>query len=329
VVSEGLYRRFEKEREFEGYLGIPLRRSSGRVSGHLALLSREPIRDAATASAIAIIFGQRAEAEVERLEHERERDNLLASLSRSNRRLANRHAALRQSNETRALLIGMMAHDLRNPLAVMLSRSELIAALTAEQRGTDPRVLESCRVIVATAERMDRMIASALVQAKSDAEAIKLDIQTFPAQRALDSAVSLNQVSAERKKIALMAPATLDITVRGDEDRLVEALDNLIRNAIKYSYPGQRVQLAIEELADVIAFRVADEGLGLTAEDCARAFRQYQRLSAKPTAGESSTGLGLAIVKTIAEAHGGTATVESAGRNRGAVFTITVPRTLV
>lgn len=329
VVSEGLYHRFEKENGYEGYIGVPLLGGSGKVRGHLAILSRRPFEDTSTATAIAVIFGQRVAAEIQRLEHEREREALLASLTRANRRLSNRHAALRQSNETKALLIGMMAHDLRNPLSVILNRGELIAALIEGARETDPRANESCKVIIDTAERMDRLIASALVQAKSEAESISLDVQSFPASRAVQVAVSLNSMSAEKKGMTITVDAPDDVIVRGDEDRIVEALDNLIRNAVKYSHPGQEVRVETALLPDVVEFRVSDQGQGLTPEDSARAFRQFQRLSAKPTGGESSTGLGLSIVKTIAEAHGGTARAESQGRGQGSCFSFSIPRTLV
>jgi signal transduction histidine kinase len=76
---------------------------------------------------------------------------------------------------------------------------------------------------------------------------------------------------------------------------------------------------------DHILIRVADEGAGLSEEDISRLFGRFQRLSARPTGGESSTGLGLSIVKRIVELHGGHASAESAGPGRGATFTIRLP----
>jgi signal transduction histidine kinase len=76
-----------------------------------------------------------------------------------------------------------------------------------------------------------------------------------------------------------------------------------------------------------IAISVKDEGPGLSQEDMSRLFGRFQRLSAKPTGGESSTGLGLSIVKRIVELHGGTVEAESAGPGRGATFTIRLPAT--
>jgi len=73
--------------------------------------------------------------------------------------------------------------------------------------------------------------------------------------------------------------------------------------------------------------RIADEGAGLSPEDLGRLFGRFQRLSAKPTAGESSTGLGLSIVKRIIDMHGGQVTAASAGPGQGSTFTVILPAT--
>ena len=78
--------------------------------------------------------------------------------------------------------------------------------------------------------------------------------------------------------------------------------------------------------ADNTVIRIADEGAGLSPEDLGRLFGRFQRLSAKPTAGESSTGLGLSIVKRIIDMHGGEVTADSAGPGQGSTFTVTLPR---
>ena len=332
VVSEGLYRRFEKERGYEGYIGVPLRSHFDKIVGHFAVFSEKPLALPREGEAIVRLFALRAEAELQRLEVERERSALIASLARANRRLSDRHKALRQSNEIKTALLGMMAHDLRNPLAAILSRSELIQALLDREAGGAgrfARARESCDIIMSTAERMDRLIASTLAQAQDEAAAITLEVQEFPAATAIEAAIALNAMTAQRKAISIGHDVPHEIAVKGDEDRIIEALDNLIRNAIKYSHAGQRVSIGARSLPGRLELSVRDEGQGLTEEDCARAFRRFQRLSAKPTAGESSTGLGLAIVKAIAEAHGGTATVTSAGKGKGSTFTLSLPRTPV
>lgn len=329
IISEGLYKRFSEDEKYEGYIGVPLRGVYNRVIGHFAVFSEKPIAKAEQGTAIVKLFATRAEAELLRLEHEREREALITSLARSNRRLSNRHEALRQSNEAKTMLLGMAAHDLRNPLAAILNRSELIQSLIAREDSASvgmAKALESCNIIISTTERMERLIASTLSRAKAETAAIVLDSQEFPVNKTIEVAIALNHAAAERKSIAINFENPEMIITIGDEDRIVEALDNLIRNAIKYSFPGQKVSVGARINPASLDVFVSDEGQGLTGEDCERAFQQFQRLSAKPTAGEPSTGLGLAIVKTIAEAHGGKATVLSAGKGMGATFTLSLPR---
>ena len=167
VISEGLYKRFEKEKGFEGYIGVPLRGNYGKIIGHFAVLSEKPLEKPERGAAIVKLFALRAEAELMRLEHERDRETLIASLARANRRLSNRHEALRQSNESKTMLLGMAAHDLRNPLAVILNRSELIQSLIEREDGRAgalTKARESCDIIVSTTERMERLITSTLSQ---------------------------------------------------------------------------------------------------------------------------------------------------------------------
>jgi len=112
-----------------------------------------------------------------------------------------------------------------------------------------------------------------------------------------------------------------------DADRMREAIDNLVSNAIKYSPIGGKITVLVMHEGKNTVIRIADEGAGLSPEDLGRLFGRFQRLSAKPTAGESSTGLGLSIVKRIIDMHGGQVTADSAGPGQGSTFTVTLPAT--
>jgi signal transduction histidine kinase len=100
-----------------------------------------------------------------------------------------------------------------------------------------------------------------------------------------------------------------------------------LSNAIKYSPSGGKIELSMEGDTEFTLILVKDDGPGLSQEDLGRLFGRFQRLSAKPTAGESSTGLGLSIVKRIVELHGGSVAAQSDGPGLGSTFSIRLPMT--
>ncbi len=109
-----------------------------------------------------------------------------------------------------------------------------------------------------------------------------------------------------------------------DPSAAMQAMDNLISNAIKYSPPGKTVFVEVERSGGLCSFSVSDEGPGFTEHDKHRLFTKFARLSANPTGGESSTGLGLSIVKKIVEAMKGEIHCESIAGS-GAKFVVTLP----
>jgi signal transduction histidine kinase len=134
-----------------------------------------------------------------------------------------------------------------------------------------------------------------------------------------------NRPLADRKDQKLKVSAPKPVTAVGDHDRLAEAVDNLVSNAIKYSPKGAEIEVKVAATKNSASIRITDQGPGLTREDMSRLFGRFQRLSAQPTAGESSTGLGLSIAKRIVELHGGTIEAASEGGGKGATFEILLP----
>src|SRR5262249_46330772 len=137
--------------------------------------------------------------------------------------------------------------------------------------------------------------------------------------------VEANQPLAVNKQQIITVSAPPNIVTMCDTDRIREAIDNLVSNAIKYSPIGGKISVVVTHEDEITVIRVADQGAGLPPEDLGRLFGRFQRLSAKPTAGESSTGLGLSIVKRIIDMHGGEVTASSDGPGLGSTFTIVLP----
>ena len=248
-----------------------------------------------------------------------------AELRTANRRLAAQSAELRRANRFKSDMLGTIAHDLKNPLNVILGRSEMLSDLL----GADLPPAEAVRAQVGhvrdSAKRLTGMVDGLINNAMNDA--LDIHVRQDPVDLTLLAAdvVEANRPLAERKRqeIALAAPDSL--VACGDHDRLWEALDNLVSNAIKYTPPAGSVAVELSRDGPDVAIRVRDTGPGLSPEDVTRVFGRFQRLSAKPTAGESSTGLGLSIAKRIVDLHKGRISVES-GAADGAVFSIVIPK---
>src|SRR5215470_1736348 len=133
--------------------------------------------------------------------------------------------------------------------------------------------------------------------------------------------------SAVNKQQTINVSAPPNFVTMCDADRIREAIDNLVSNAIKYSPIGGKITVCVTHEGPNTLIRISDQGAGLSPEDLGRLFGRFQRLSAKPTAGESSTGLGLSIVKRIIDMHGGHVTAQSPGPGQGSTFTVTLPAT--
>ena len=139
------------------------------------------------------------------------------------------------------------------------------------------------------------------------------------------------QSNALRKNQTIELNAELSLVVEGDEEKLREVFENLVSNAVKYSPRGARIEVVgkcIKSKPDsqsCVQIMVKDEGQGLNEDDKQKLFGKFQRLSAKPTAGESSTGLGLYITKQIVDKHNGKIWAESEGAGKGTTFVLELP----
>ncbi len=217
-------------------------------------------------------------------------------------------------------MLGIVAHDLRNPIGAVMTYAELL---------TDPAMPKEEVVEVAEHVGQSARFMYELLRRFLDLEAIErgkmeLTLKAVDPLPLLQRLAEQQRPRAEAKglKLEVLMPEVLR-PLWADPVYLQEVLENLVSNAIKFSPidpPGKRVFLEAGE--GWIA--VADEGPGFTTADREKVFGKFERLSARPTGGESSTGLGLAIVKSLAEQMGGSITLESEP-GKGARFILRLP----
>ena len=227
----------------------------------------------------------------------------LAALALDNARL---HDTVRASLRARDEMVGVVSHDLRNPVAAvkMLSRTLLRAA---ESDGKHAH--ESIGLIAQAAEQMDALIRDLLDVNRLDAG--KLVVEAVPVDPSVlltDSLQTLRPL-VEEKGISLDLEIAAELPkVMADRERVQQALSNLIGNAIKFSPPGSKIVVVPRREAEEVVISVVDKGKGITADQLPRVFDRYWQSSRTDRQG---AGLGLAIAKGIVEAHGGRIWIES------------------
>jgi signal transduction histidine kinase/DNA-binding NarL/FixJ family response regulator len=246
-------------------------------------------------------------------------------LTVANRRLAAQWERLRRANAFKSEILGKVAHDLKNPLGVITGRTEMMADFLDSDPVSADKVRSQVQHIRQSAERLIGMVDTLLADAMADALNISIRREPIDMTALVQEVIEASRPLLDRKQQRIEIETLESRAVSGDPDRLREAIDNLVSNAIKYSPIGGRIRMSVGRSGDDTVIRVSDNGPGLSPEDMSRLFGRFQRLSAKPTAGESSTGLGLSIVKRIVELHGGQITVESLGPGSGTTFTIALP----
>ena len=168
-------------------------------------------------------------------------------------------------------------------------------------------------------------IKKILDDAQNETAEMPLNLEEINIFSFLKQVIQMNSIAADRKKIQLRHESNKEIFGYVDPELLVEALDNLISNAIKYSYPESEILIYSSQNENELLVHVKDQGQGMSEEDIKFAFQRFKKLSAAPTAGEDSVGLGLYNVKLIMERHGGNVSVSSEGKNKGSVFTLSFP----
>jgi signal transduction histidine kinase/CheY-like chemotaxis protein len=263
---------------------------------------------------------QRANLSLEERVAERTQD-----LTTANRRLAAQWARLRQANAFKSEILGTVAHDLKNPLGVILGRTEILKEVIASAGALDDAVRTQIAYIRDAANRLTEMVDDLVSDAMADALDITIRREPVDIASLVQEVAEANRPLAARKNQTITVAAPPDHAAMCDADRIREAIDNLVSNAVKYSPLGGAIDLLVTQADGGIMVQVKDQGAGLSPEDISRLFGRFQRLSAKPTAGETSTGLGLSIVKRIVDLHGGRMAVESAGPGQGATFKMTLP----
>lgn len=213
------------------------------------------------------------------------------------------------------------SHELRTPLTVMKGQVEV--ALQQERSSADYRdVLEAVSQEV---ERLIGLAGSLLTLARADAGEIALDLESIDVNVLVAGTVAQMRPAAVEKQIAIDVTCGPEVAIRIDEALLIQLLLNLLDNAIKYTAPGGRIAVGWDVSSGDAELWVRDNGIGIAAEHLPRVMDRFYRVDDSRSRSAGGVGLGLAISQWIAEAHGGSVTVEST-HGEGSTVTAVLPK---
>ncbi len=217
-------------------------------------------------------------------------------------------------------LIALISHDLRSPFNRMHALLQLLQtgkkALDEEQQV----YLEKMHLVVADALAMMRNLMD---YRSLELNLVTVQLQSVALRELLPRVVNAHAQIARRKSVKLELSPVPEVALRADAYCLTRALENLVSNAIKFSFEGKKVSIDAGESENCVWIEVHDEGQGLKPDEILLAGRKFTKLSARPTGGESSTGLGLYIAQALLNLNGGRLTVRSEpgkGSTFGMVF---------
>lgn len=241
-----------------------------------------------------------------------------AALAVDNSRL---YSSAQRAIRARDEVLGVVAHDLRNPLNTVRLSAQALSRKLAKLPGQE-RTAELAATIVRSVDVGNRLIQDLLDVARIEAGRLLLDRALYSPQKLMDEVLELMTPNAENASIPLIGPAQVALPeVMMDRDRMLQVFSNLIGNALKFTAAGGRVELGMRHRGDEVEFSVSDTGPGIPQEQLSHLFDRFWQASATDRRG---AGLGLAIVKGIVEAHGGRLWVESTV-GVGTTFHFTVP----
>jgi signal transduction histidine kinase/ActR/RegA family two-component response regulator len=248
--------------------------------------------------------------------HEAERVQLLASEKQA-------RAQAEQANRAKDLFLATLSHELRTPLSTMLMSAQILRQVAAE----DPRIERASASIERSANAQARLIDELLDVSRIVSGKLLLDLGPVDLAVVVHEAVEGARPAAQAKSLMLEADIDDEIgAVYGDASRLLQVVNNLLVNAIKFTPHDGRVSVRLERLGDGRAqLAVSDTGVGIHPEVLPHVFSRFVQADSTVTRAHGGLGLGLAIVRHLVDVHGGEVRADSPGEGRGSTFRVILP----
>jgi signal transduction histidine kinase/ActR/RegA family two-component response regulator len=225
-----------------------------------------------------------------------------------------------QANRAKDEFLAMLGHELRNPLAPIVTALHLMARRAGSDTSAERHIIER------QVAHLSRLVDDLLDVSRIARGKIQIDRAAVDMRAVVERAIELAQPALERRARAvdLHLPAA-PVMVEGDAVRLAQVVSNLLQNAAKFTAPDQLISLGLTQHEGTVELTVEDQGSGIAPELLPRVFDLFTQGEQGMDRHAGGLGLGLAIVKTLVQLHGGTVYAQSEGPGRGSRFTVRLP----
>ncbi len=230
---------------------------------------------------------------------------------------------LRRLENIRRDFVANVSHELKTPITNILGYSETLLDGALEDK---KNAKDFVKIISSDSQRLAHLVDDLLELSRIESGRLNLNVQPLGIEGVVDRVMLALKRQLKEKGILVEKEISKEIhKVKADEDKVAQALLNLIDNAIKYNNEGGSITISAIDNGQFLEINVTDSGIGIPEEDCSRIFERFYRVDKARSRELGGTGLGLSIVKHIIQAHGGQVTVKSA-LEKGSTFSFTLPK---
>jgi CheY-like chemotaxis protein len=230
---------------------------------------------------------------------------------------------LEQEGRRKNEFLAMLAHELRNPLAPIRTASEVMSRMMAQDTSSQPMIA----VIQRQTVHLERLLDDLLDVARVTQGRIELRREVVTLQSCIESGAETASALVREKQHRMTVKQSLQpLYVNVDRVRVAQCVANMLINAAKYTPRGGQIHISSYIDGDDVVAEITDTGIGISADFLPRVFELFAQSERSLDRSQGGLGVGLAVCKQLVEMHGGSVSAHSAGLERGATFTIRLPR---
>ncbi len=248
----------------------------------------------------------------------------VTQLKKNEEKIKSQNEELKKLTETRDKLYSVIAHDLKGAFVGILGMQELLIS-DLEDTPINEKTKHKLQRAYHATENGHQLLENLLEWIQYQTASLKADFQQFDLARLMESIICLLHSMADNKDITIQTRYDVDTLLEGDIEMISTIFRNLISNAIKFSHPGNTVEVSVKEDSDTVTVSVRDEGVGMSDEIRSSLFDPEHRPKRKGTKSEKGTGLGLLLCKEMVDIHHGEIDVRSEV-SEGSEFIVTFPK---